>query len=59
MGTFFVVLSSQQRDPDDGNVGGLQAHEFGHEEDIKEATDPARKVGVNLNWYCTVCSLRL
>ena len=56
-GYIFLVLSSQQRDPDDGNVGGLQAHEVGHEEDIKEATDCGRKVGVNLN--CTVCSLRL
>ena len=52
-----MVLSSQQRDPDDGNVGGLQAHKVGHDqENIKEATDPGRKVGVNLNWYCTVCS---
>ena len=43
----FLVLSSQQGDPDDG---GLQAHEVGHdEENIKVATDPGRKVGVNLN----------
>ena len=48
MGTFFWVLSSQQRDPDGGNLDGLQKGETGHEENFKEATDPGRKVGLNL-----------
>ena len=47
----FLVLSPQQEDPDDGNLGGLQAHEIGHDEvNIKEATDPGRKVG-RLVWF--------
>ena len=58
-GYIFLFLSSQQRGPDDGNVGGLQSREVGHEENIKEETDPGRKVRVNLYWYCIVCSLRL
>ena len=44
----FLVLSAQQEDPDDGNLGGLQAHVIGHDElNIKEATEPGRKVGMN------------
>ena len=47
----FLVLSSQREDPDDGNLGGLQANGIGHdEENIKEATDPGRKVGVIVYW---------
>ena len=45
----FLILSSQQRDPDSGNLGGILAHEGSHEEkDIKEVTDTGRKVGVKL-----------
>jgi len=41
----FLVLSSHQGDPDDRNLGRLQAHGSGHdEENIKKVTDPARKV---------------
>jgi len=44
----FLVISSQQEDPDDGNLSGLQAHGIGHDEgNIKEATEPGRKVGMN------------
>jgi len=47
----FLVLSSQQEDPDDGNLGGLRAHKIGYDEvNIKEVMDPGRKVG-RLVWF--------
>ena len=45
----FLIPSSQQRYPDGGNLGGLQAPEGSHKErDIKDVTDTGRKVGVIL-----------
>ena len=45
----FLLLFSQQRDPDGGNLGGLQAPEGSHKQrDIRDVTDTGRKVGVKL-----------